>query len=88
MVNAFTSTGSCGTSNHGSGLSLAPTAVNMAMYENSGDMKGYNLSYLVVALITLLVTIIVQVGSSKVSYHLYRYLLVSLLVILFQSLWD
>ena len=42
------------------GLSLAPTAVNMAMYENSGDMKGYNLSYLVVALITLLVTIIVQ----------------------------
>lgn len=32
----------------------------MAMYENSGDMKGYNLSYLVVALITLLVTIIVQ----------------------------
>ena len=60
MVNAFTSTGSCGTSNHGNGLSLAPTAVNMAMYENSGDMKGYNLSYLVVALITLLVTIIVQ----------------------------
>ena len=42
------------------GLSLAPTTVNMAMYENSGDMKGYNLSYLVVALITLLVTIIVQ----------------------------
>lgn len=42
------------------GLSLAPTAVNMAMYENSGDMKGYNLSYLAVALITLLVTIIVQ----------------------------
>lgn len=42
------------------GLSLAPTAVNMAMFENSGDMKGYNLSYLVVAMITLLVTIIVQ----------------------------
>ena len=42
------------------GLSLAPTAVNMAMYENSGDMKGYNLSYLLVALVTLLVTIIVQ----------------------------
>ncbi|MGO3113208.1 MAG: uracil-xanthine permease family protein [Staphylococcus saprophyticus] len=42
------------------GLSLAPTAVNMAMFENSGDMKGYNLSYLIVAMITLLVTIIVQ----------------------------
>ncbi|MDN8836994.1 solute carrier family 23 protein, partial [Staphylococcus aureus] len=38
----------------------APTAVNMAMFENSGDMKGYNLSYLAVAMITLLVTIIVQ----------------------------
>lgn len=42
------------------GLSLAPTAVNMAMYENSSDMKGYNLSYLLVALITLIVTIVVQ----------------------------
>ncbi|MBF7022334.1 uracil-xanthine permease family protein [Staphylococcus kloosii] len=42
------------------GLSLAPTAVNMAMYENSSDMKGYNLSYLIVALVTLLVTVIVQ----------------------------
>ena len=42
------------------GLSLAPTAVNMAMFENSGDMKGYNLSYLAVAMITLLVTIIAQ----------------------------
>ncbi|MEJ7477521.1 solute carrier family 23 protein, partial [Staphylococcus saprophyticus] len=42
------------------GLSLAPTAVNMAMYENSADMKGYNLSYLLVALITLIVTIVVQ----------------------------
>lgn len=28
------------------GLSLAPTAVNMAMYENPGDMKGYNISFL------------------------------------------
>ena len=42
------------------GLSLAPTAVNMAMFENSAEMKGYNLSYLIVALITLAVTIIVQ----------------------------
>ncbi len=42
------------------GLSLAPTAVNMAMFENSADMKGYNLSYVVVAMVTLLVTIIVQ----------------------------
>ena len=42
------------------GLSLAPTAVNMAMYENPGDMKGYNISFLIVAMITLLVTIAVQ----------------------------
>lgn len=40
------------------GLSLAPTAVNMAMF--TAEMKGYNLSYLIVALITLAVTIIVQ----------------------------
>ncbi|MBD4421341.1 uracil permease, partial [Xanthomonas citri pv. citri] len=32
------------------GLSLAPTAVNMAMYENPGDMKGYNISFLIVAM--------------------------------------
>ena len=42
------------------GLSLAPTAVNMAVYQDSAHMKGYSLSYLVVALITLLVTIVVQ----------------------------
>ncbi len=55
------------------GLSLAPTAVNMAMFENSAEMKGYNLSYLIVALITLAVTIIVQ-GFFKGFYHLYLYL--------------
>ena len=49
------------------GLSLAPTAVNMAMYENPGDMKGYNISFLIVAMITLLVTIAVQ-GFLKDSY--------------------
>lgn len=42
------------------GLSLAPTAVNRAVYQDSAHMKGYSLSYLVVALITLLVTIVVQ----------------------------
>ena len=51
------------------GLSLAPTAKHGKMY-NSGDMKGYNLSYLLVALVTLLVTIIVQ-GFLKVSFHLF-----------------
>ena len=55
------------------GLSLAPTAVNMAMFENSAEMKRYNLSYLIVALITLAVTIIVQ-GFFKGFYHLYLYL--------------
>ncbi|HGE9022307.1 TPA: solute carrier family 23 protein, partial [Staphylococcus pseudintermedius] len=41
------------------GLSLAPTAVNMAMFESSAEMKGYNLSFVAVAGITLLVTLIV-----------------------------
>ena len=60
MVNEIITTSCCWTSHHGNGLSLAPTAVNMAMYENPGDMKGYNISFLIVAMITLLVTIVVQ----------------------------
>lgn len=51
------------------GLSLAPTAVNMAMFENSGDMKGYNLTYVAVAAITLFVTLIVQ-GFAKGFFSL------------------
>ncbi len=51
------------------GLSLAPTAVNMAMFENAGDMKGYNLSYIAVAGITLLVTLIIQ-GFAKGFFSL------------------
>ncbi|CAD7360077.1 MULTISPECIES: uracil-xanthine permease family protein [Staphylococcus] len=51
------------------GLSLAPTAVNMVMFENAGDMKGYNLSYIAVAGITLLVTLIVQ-GFAKGFFSL------------------
>ena len=50
------------------GLSLAPTAVNMAMFENSNAMEGYNLNYLIVAMITLVVTVVVQV-ISKAFYH-------------------
>ena len=37
----------------------------MAMYENPGGMKGYNISFLIVAIITLLVTMVVQ-GFFKV----------------------
>ncbi|RIN65324.1 uracil permease, partial [Staphylococcus simulans] len=51
------------------GLSLAPTAVNMAMFENSGDMKGYNLTYVAVACITLIVTLLVQ-GFAKGFFSL------------------
>ncbi len=51
------------------GLSLAQTAVNMVMFENAGDMKGYNLSYIAVAGITLLVTLIVQ-GFAKGFFSL------------------
>lgn len=42
------------------GLSLAPTAANMAMFENTADMKGYNVTYLIVAMITLVTTLVVQ----------------------------
>ncbi|EJG1253488.1 uracil permease [Staphylococcus pseudintermedius] len=51
------------------GLSLAPTAVNMAMFESSAEMKGYNLSFVAVAGITLLVTLIVQ-GFAKGFFSL------------------
>ncbi|RZH69973.1 solute carrier family 23 protein, partial [Staphylococcus aureus] len=37
------------------GLNLAPHPVNLAMYENPGVLKGYNISFLIVAWITLLV---------------------------------
>ncbi len=42
------------------GLSLAPTAVNMAMYENPGDMKGYNIDFFNCCNDNLLLTIVVQ----------------------------
>ena len=32
----------------------------MAMFENSNAMEGYNLNYLIVAMITLVVTVVVQ----------------------------
>ena len=43
------------------GLGLAPVAVNMAMYEDSNAMTGYNMTYIVVAMITLLTTLICSV---------------------------
>lgn len=51
------------------GLSLAPTAVNMAMFDNAGEMKGYNLTYVTVASITLFVTLLVQ-GFAKRFFSL------------------
>ncbi|UXR77033.1 MULTISPECIES: solute carrier family 23 protein [unclassified Staphylococcus] len=51
------------------GLSLAPTAVNMAMFENSGAMEDYNLTYVAVAGITLFVTLLVQ-GFAKGFFSL------------------
>ncbi|WP_414046724.1 uracil permease [Macrococcus equi] len=43
------------------GLGLAPVAVNMAMYTNSGTMEGYNLKYIIVAAITLITVILFSV---------------------------
>lgn len=39
------------------GLGLAPVAVDMAMYTDSGNQEGYSLTFIAVAVITLLITI-------------------------------
>lgn len=43
------------------GLGLAPVAVNMAMYTNSGTMEGYSIKYLFIAFVTLVTVIIFSV---------------------------
>lgn len=40
------------------GLGLAGTAVNMAMYENPGTQEGYSVTLVLIALLTLTITII------------------------------
>ena len=39
------------------GLGLAPVAVDMAMYTDSGNQEGYSLTFIMIAVITLLITI-------------------------------
>lgn len=39
------------------GLGLAPVAVDMAMYTDSGNQEGYSLTFIAIAVITLLITI-------------------------------
>ena len=39
------------------GLGLAPVAVDMAMYTDSGNQEGYSLTFISIAVITLLITI-------------------------------
>ena len=43
------------------GLGLAPVAVDMAMYTDSGNQKGYSMTYITVALITLAITILASI---------------------------
>jgi len=43
------------------GLSLAPTAINDAMYTNAGAQTGYSLSYIIIALITVLAIVIYSI---------------------------
>ena len=43
------------------GLGLAPVAVDMAMYTDSGNQEGYSLTYITVALITLTITILASI---------------------------
>lgn len=43
------------------GLGLAPVAVDMAMYTDSGNQEGYSMTYIAVALITLTITILASV---------------------------
>ena len=43
------------------GLGLAPVAVDMAMYTDSGNQEGYSMTYITVALITLAITILASI---------------------------
>ncbi|CAM4220650.1 uracil-xanthine permease family protein [Lacicoccus alkaliphilus] len=43
------------------GLGLAPVAVDMAMYTDSGNQEGYSLSYIAIAVITLMITVAASV---------------------------
>ncbi|WP_026858455.1 solute carrier family 23 protein [Jeotgalicoccus psychrophilus] len=43
------------------GLGLAPVAVDMAMYTDSGNQEGYSMTYITVALITLTITILASI---------------------------
>jgi Xanthine/uracil permeases len=43
------------------GLGLAPVAVDMAMYTDSGNQEGYSMIYITVALITLVITILASI---------------------------
>lgn len=43
------------------GLSLAPTAINDAMYASPGTQEGYSLSYIIIALITVLAIVVYSI---------------------------
>ena len=43
------------------GLGLAPVAVDMGMYTDSGNQEGYSMTYITVALITLTITILASI---------------------------
>ncbi len=43
------------------GLGLAPVAVDMAMYTDSGNQEGYSMTYIFVAAVTLAITILASV---------------------------
>ncbi|WP_026090247.1 uracil-xanthine permease family protein [Salinicoccus carnicancri] len=43
------------------GLGLAPVAVDMAMYTDSGNQEGYSMTYIFVAFVTLAITILASV---------------------------
>ena len=43
------------------GLGLAPVAVDMAMYTDSGNQEGYSMTYITVALITLIITVLASI---------------------------
>ncbi|WP_374286014.1 uracil-xanthine permease family protein [Lactococcus sp.] len=43
------------------GLSLAPTAINDAMYTDPGKMTGYSIAYIIIALITVLSIVVFSI---------------------------
>ncbi|GBG96378.1 uracil-xanthine permease family protein [Lactococcus termiticola] len=48
------------------GLSLAPTAINDAMYKDTAHLSGYSLAYILIALITVMAIVIYSIYGKRI----------------------